>query len=428
MSASVLQRIRQDERYLSGLDWGTAAIRVGHPEGSIRNHIQQLEHNLAMVEDLLPPHHLDSLRLLIHTHDTFKSEAGEGVPLASSRSHASIAAKFLEEYECESDIVGIARFHDTPMACWSEFAYRGIDPTNTFIDVYRSVTDSDLFATFLLIDGLTEGKHCAPLEWSLARFNQENPLGTHVGEVFGRLRVNSRTHREETHAVVPVCSEQRIGSMKFRALGPTETWGADIYIPSHNISDLRTTLQRLVEIPLADGSERRYAGVLIPEDHETTRFHLTRYPRRENLPVPPLAHFREGFHDLTRELGNVGLLIRGEEEVQDTQIGGQQRAILGLREEYAEDRVATTHSAEEVEKLKGPDLNATIGSIISVAPNNSLYEEECVVLEGIGTPARKAIFAMAVAFRQARFTFESLTARETKFIELPQFLNGHAAG
>ena len=42
---SVLDRIRADERYQRNLDWGRP--RKGHPEGTVRRHIAELEHNLG---------------------------------------------------------------------------------------------------------------------------------------------------------------------------------------------------------------------------------------------------------------------------------------------------------------------------------------------------------------------------------------------
>jgi hypothetical protein len=61
--------ITNDPRYLRNLDWGKA--RSGHPEGTIRAHIAEVDRNL----DKLSETDYWRLRVLIHTHDTFKAEA-----------------------------------------------------------------------------------------------------------------------------------------------------------------------------------------------------------------------------------------------------------------------------------------------------------------------------------------------------------------
>ncbi len=70
---AVLQAVMVDPRYQERLDWGEP--RDGHPEGTIRAHIADLERNL----DALRPRLLDAdclkLQILIHTHDTFKADA-----------------------------------------------------------------------------------------------------------------------------------------------------------------------------------------------------------------------------------------------------------------------------------------------------------------------------------------------------------------
>ena len=68
---AILEAVIADSRYQKRLDWGEP--RPGHPEGTIRAHIADLERNL----DALRSRFLDvdclKLQILIHTHDTFKA-------------------------------------------------------------------------------------------------------------------------------------------------------------------------------------------------------------------------------------------------------------------------------------------------------------------------------------------------------------------
>src|SRR5687767_13627959 len=96
---SIFARIVSDPRYQRNLDWGQP--RMGHPEGSIRAHIAELERNLEAVRARVSVDDAWRLRVLIHTHDTFKPDAIEGVAIVHARSHATLARKFLEEFAVE---------------------------------------------------------------------------------------------------------------------------------------------------------------------------------------------------------------------------------------------------------------------------------------------------------------------------------------
>src|SRR4051812_5021505 len=95
-NALLLDQIQADERYQANLDWGQP--RSGHPEGTVRAHLLELEENLATLRRRLRADEVDSLRVLIHVHDTFKPDALAGVPITHPRSHASLARSFLAEF------------------------------------------------------------------------------------------------------------------------------------------------------------------------------------------------------------------------------------------------------------------------------------------------------------------------------------------
>lgn len=109
------QAICRDPRYQRQLDWGRP--RGGHPEGMIRAHIAELERNLEKLRPKLTEDDFWKLRILIHTHDTFKSGAKAGVAVSNPRSHASLARQFLSEFCDDAQLLAIVQSHDVPYSC-----------------------------------------------------------------------------------------------------------------------------------------------------------------------------------------------------------------------------------------------------------------------------------------------------------------------
>ena len=73
---AIFEAVVADPRYQANLDWGEA--RPGHPEGTVRAHIAELEGNLNRLLPKLTEVEYWQLKLLIHTHDSFKAEAKPG--------------------------------------------------------------------------------------------------------------------------------------------------------------------------------------------------------------------------------------------------------------------------------------------------------------------------------------------------------------
>ena len=91
--AAILDAIRADPRYRKNLDWGEP--REGHPEGTIRAHIEELERNLDRLRPKLSDEQVGALRLLIHTHDTFKPDSIErrcGLAAIAGKVYAAVDA------------------------------------------------------------------------------------------------------------------------------------------------------------------------------------------------------------------------------------------------------------------------------------------------------------------------------------------------
>ena len=161
----ILNSIRSDPAYEANLDWGKP--RSGHPEGSIRKHIEELEDNLERLKPQLSSEEIGKLRVLIHTHDTFKPDAKSGVAIANPRSHASLARQFLAKYVSDSDLLNMVQFHDEPFALWKKHRYGG-DYTERLGRLLNLIDDWDLFLTFLIVDGCTAGKSIEQRDWFFA--------------------------------------------------------------------------------------------------------------------------------------------------------------------------------------------------------------------------------------------------------------------
>ena len=93
------ETITSDPRYQRNLDWGKS--RPGHPEGTVRAHIAEVDRNLETLRAKVSDTDYWRLRVLIHTHDTFKGRGRSAVftsphpratlrwPVLSSRSSAT---------------------------------------------------------------------------------------------------------------------------------------------------------------------------------------------------------------------------------------------------------------------------------------------------------------------------------------------------
>lgn len=161
----IFTRVRSDSRYQENLDWGKP--RRGHPEGTMRAHIAELEGNLALLPVNRESETYWKLMVLIHVHDTFKKDSRSGVPISDPNSHASLARRFLSEYCRDADLLQMVQLHDEPFALYRQQCFKGAVNPARLRDLLESIEDWELFLKFLLVDGFTAGKSPEPLEWSL---------------------------------------------------------------------------------------------------------------------------------------------------------------------------------------------------------------------------------------------------------------------
>src|SRR5579862_6674814 len=99
----IFGELTTDPHYIANLDWGEP--RDGHPEGTVRAHIAEIEPNLERLRAQLTEEEYWKLKLLIHTHDSFKGEAKIGVSILDPNSHASLARSFLATHCDDSDLL-----------------------------------------------------------------------------------------------------------------------------------------------------------------------------------------------------------------------------------------------------------------------------------------------------------------------------------
>jgi hypothetical protein len=159
----ILEEIMGDPRYQCGVQWGKP--RRGHPEATIQAHILELESNLAVLEPKLSELETEKLRLLIHTHDTFKFDAQPGVSVTHPKNHATLASRFLAEFCKEVDLLNMVQYHDESYAIFRKLKPDGTFDSQRLLELMAKIRDWDLFMAFMVIDGCTRGKSAAPVEW-----------------------------------------------------------------------------------------------------------------------------------------------------------------------------------------------------------------------------------------------------------------------
>ena len=161
---TLYQHLARDLRCQRNLDWGEP--RHGHPEGSVRAHVAEVDRN---VEALRPRLSADAdywrLRLLALIHDAFKAEADTGVPTTDPRNHATMARAFLASRCDDPDLLATVQFHDEPYALWRQVRARGRCDPARWDALLSAIRDWDLFLAFLIADGSTAGKSREPLRW-----------------------------------------------------------------------------------------------------------------------------------------------------------------------------------------------------------------------------------------------------------------------
>lgn len=182
---AILENIIQSPAYRSRLDWGKP--RKGHPEATVRAHIQELEKNLDVLTPFISEEGVQKNRILIHVHDTFKKDAKKGVPIEDPRSHASLAADFLAQFCQEKSMLNMVQYHDEPYALYRQERQKGIYSSSRLSKLLEQEIEWPVFLPFLLVDGFTDGKSKEPLFWCIENLAPHHGLRSAMAEWLSRL-------------------------------------------------------------------------------------------------------------------------------------------------------------------------------------------------------------------------------------------------
>jgi hypothetical protein len=159
------RRIAADPAWREGIEWGTA--RRGHPEGAVKHHIADVLQNVD--GESTSPEERRRLRLAALVHDTFKYKAPEGsARVGSVDHHGSHAARFLERFVDDDQLVDVVRWHDEAFAAWLGTVKRGDGrraEERARALVERLGPALPLFLRFFRADNATAGKSPKSVEW-----------------------------------------------------------------------------------------------------------------------------------------------------------------------------------------------------------------------------------------------------------------------
>ena len=194
----ILNSLKDSDNYKRCVALGKP--RPGHPEGTVSNHIRELEGNLDSIIAIKarlgsPPSEEMILRLevLIHSHDTFKSESLKGVPIDHAKSHASLGAGFIRRLGADAALCQIAQLHDVPFSVWRKGENRREDK---LLPVLKSIVDLPTFTLFQLIDNVTEGKSPASVAWFVKKVTPLLQPEQHTWDILREL-LKEQTERNQ---------------------------------------------------------------------------------------------------------------------------------------------------------------------------------------------------------------------------------------
>jgi hypothetical protein len=157
--------IAADPEWLRGVEWGTP--RRGHPEGAVKDHIADVLANLD--REPVEEEERRRLRLAALVHDSFKYRAAEGTaPVGSPGHHGSHAARFLERFVDDPELVELVRWHDEAFAAWfglNRRSDRQRAERRARALVERLGPSLPLYLTFLRADNGTRGKSRDAVDW-----------------------------------------------------------------------------------------------------------------------------------------------------------------------------------------------------------------------------------------------------------------------
>ena len=155
------EALSRDAVLLRGLAWGKP--RRGHPEGSVGAHVAGLLETIERWGEAGARR--AELRFIALVHDSLKFRVDERLPKLGENHHAMRARRFAERYTQDERLLATIELHDRPYALWRRLRRRGRLDAGAVDGMLARIPDVNLFARFVELDGSTEGKHPAPLDW-----------------------------------------------------------------------------------------------------------------------------------------------------------------------------------------------------------------------------------------------------------------------
>jgi hypothetical protein len=153
-----------DPAWQEGARWGEP--RLGHPEGSVGNHIAEV---LANVDrQAVDSEDRARLRLAALVHDTFKYRVDQTKPKSGVNHHAMFARRFAEPYIDDQELLDVVELHDEAYNSWAK-GLRSGDWESAEARARRLIDRLGralpFYLRFYRADNQTDAKSQEPLEW-----------------------------------------------------------------------------------------------------------------------------------------------------------------------------------------------------------------------------------------------------------------------
>jgi len=352
------------------------------------------------------------------------------------------------------------------------------DLIKDLFDKYNEPEALDRLSAYYQV--LDERLEAGDLDEYIAKQGMEKDhLRQRIQELLGELEPNLPpylrvTPTEEGDANTPAVSSNFVGNIPVQLLGPMRMWGGEIHVDGMSLVDAKALVENT-------GKQLgcRFPGYFYEGDDGTIIYHISRYPRKAGLEVPPLEEFRRTLKGLFDAFQAKDAKVEMREE--QVEAMSTIRVVLGLKEGYFDQRkvdierkiedgtfsdmneirsaiadrlgdltehgidvdafdspqilrealkqisLSVLHNVSEVSVLLGASGRVRPAEIYSVAPDY-IYSEEAVLIE---VPADRQHFEKLVriadSMKQARFTTERLDIGSVVNVEIKAFSQGRSA-
>jgi hypothetical protein len=153
--------VAADPELRQGLAWGEP--RRGHPEGAVGAHVADLLETIDRWGE--KGKRRADLRFVALVHDALKFRVRERLPKVGENHHAMRARRLAERYTDDERLLSTIELHDRPYALWRRRRRPGRRSDEALDRMLARIPDVGLFERFVELDGSTEGKNPAPIDW-----------------------------------------------------------------------------------------------------------------------------------------------------------------------------------------------------------------------------------------------------------------------